>query len=443
MESSMIVPTMDRSFITAISRLTTVPEVCGALQAAFPTVGYIPRFVDWAFSGSVIPFDIAAFTPTDRLFVDAILAHKAHRLQASQSRVLELGLDHDVIGREPLIDYWSIPKLVCYLVAQQQIPTLGCAAVVGMRDEGATSIEWIAHYKAIGVDRIFVYTNNNSDGTDRILERLAEQDEIVLIRNAMASDVYPQFKIYEHFLLMLPEARDYKWCCFFDSDEFFVPDQSFHCNVQELLDHVDREQPNAGAIWYPWRWVVSDNCFDREPGTLAQRFRHAWKHSLVKSIARMADIIGMKPLHSPFLREDCFPIDASLTRRAMTDLFEEKDWPETTGILHHYWCKSFQEFYMKKRRGDSINLNANAYQRDLDLFFAWNGTSANRPECPVPVEVISAAACQHERLLSLSGVADAVVAAQATFRTLVATDPTGKPLLDTYNELLTTTVVTV
>ena len=45
-------------------------------------------------------------------------------------------------------------------------------AVTAMKNEGAFIVDWIAHHRAVGVDRFLVYTNDCEDGTDRLLDRL-------------------------------------------------------------------------------------------------------------------------------------------------------------------------------------------------------------------------------------------------------------------------------
>ena len=40
--------------------------------------------------------------------------------------------------------------------------------VACMRDEALFVVEWVAHHLAVGFDRIIVYTNACSDGTDRL-----------------------------------------------------------------------------------------------------------------------------------------------------------------------------------------------------------------------------------------------------------------------------------
>ena len=41
-----------------------------------------------------------------------------------------------------------------------------------MKDEGPFLLEWVAYHRLIGVNDILVFTNDCSDGTDQMLERI-------------------------------------------------------------------------------------------------------------------------------------------------------------------------------------------------------------------------------------------------------------------------------
>jgi len=57
------------------------------------------------------------------------------------------------------------------------------AIVTCMKDEGPFILEWIAWHKAAGVTDIVVFTNDCTDGTDSLLDRLADMGEVVHLPN--------------------------------------------------------------------------------------------------------------------------------------------------------------------------------------------------------------------------------------------------------------------
>ena len=44
-----------------------------------------------------------------------------------------------------------------------------------MKDEAPYILEWIAHHRGIGFTDFLIYTNDCSDGTDLLLDRLAQR----------------------------------------------------------------------------------------------------------------------------------------------------------------------------------------------------------------------------------------------------------------------------
>ncbi len=75
-------------------------------------------------------------------------------------------------------------------------PNHRLAVLAVVRNEALSLCEWIAHYKAIGVEWFFIYTNNNSDGTDSLLKWFSTWAPITPIFDAAELGVNTQFKAY-------------------------------------------------------------------------------------------------------------------------------------------------------------------------------------------------------------------------------------------------------
>lgn len=94
--------------------------------------------------------------------------------------------------------------------------------VTPMKNEGPYILDWVAHHMALGFDHFFVVTNDCDDGTDRILDRLAEMGHVTHVPNprmlkrsqgawhVMALRYAALFNIY----------RDADWIMFSDVDEY-------------------------------------------------------------------------------------------------------------------------------------------------------------------------------------------------------------------------------
>ena len=52
-----------------------------------------------------------------------------------------------------------------------------------MKDEGPYILEWLAYHRAIGFTDFLIYTNDCSDGTDLLLDRLQHNGIVTHVRN--------------------------------------------------------------------------------------------------------------------------------------------------------------------------------------------------------------------------------------------------------------------
>jgi hypothetical protein len=179
-----------------------------------------------------------------------------------------IGEDLDFFGAGGGMAAWSIAQALNYLLLRRLRPRKRCAMVVSMRDEGVYVLQWLAHYFALGVDRIFVYTNDNQDGSEALLRLLAAHDVITLVENRTSGRVPPHKKAFEHALHLLPELRDYEWIFFLDADEYFVPATKFGYSIERVIAAAQQHYPYKppSAICYNWLMLFSGSAYRWTPG---------------------------------------------------------------------------------------------------------------------------------------------------------------------------------
>ncbi len=109
-----------------------------------------------------------------------------------------------------------------YLDPPAQKPELGRVLVVSaMKNEGPFILEWIAYHLSIGVTDFLIYTNDCSDGTNEILDRLQEMGHVTRFDNPYKKDKgqKPQRGALNHAVEQeLYHASDWVMCI--DNDEF-------------------------------------------------------------------------------------------------------------------------------------------------------------------------------------------------------------------------------
>ncbi|KJV06711.1 sulfotransferase family 2 domain-containing protein [Methylocucumis oryzae] len=118
-----------------------------------------------------------------------------------------------------------------------------------VRNEGPYLLEWVAHYKLLGFDRIVIFSNDNDDGSDALLAVMEKAGLIEWRPRTLAEGESPQLSAFRSLskeLFKVP-AEHGGYLCWFDCDEFLVLKQ--HQSVQELLSHYN----HPDALFINWK----------------------------------------------------------------------------------------------------------------------------------------------------------------------------------------------
>jgi hypothetical protein len=296
-----------------------------------------------------------------------------------------VGIELDGLADEVSPSEWS-PGRRATMAALRAIRPRQKLAVLSMACNEAPFLpEWIAHYRAIGADRIFIYTNDNSDGTDTLLRWFSNCTPVVPIFTTAAPGVNVQFKNYEHALFLLPELRLYDWVLVVDADEFLVPAARYSHHLPTLLAHAPAD---TDSVIFPWRWRHWDRRFARGPGLLAERYPHAHDTIGFKSAIRLGRVSSLRNVHAPILEEGGVERDSAFN--VVRDAWAPEQRTAEGGWIDHYWGKSFEEFVVKKRRGESLALESGLFKRAYEDFFSWADRLTPENLSPVPGPVVEA-----------------------------------------------------
>lgn len=253
------------------------------------------------------------------------------------------------------------------------------AVAACMRNEGPFLLEWIAYYRAIGFDEILVATNDCTDGTDEILDRLQDMGLAHHIRNEISAGEAPQVagmrRVLDHPIVL---ACD--WLLHVDADEFLnvaVGDGM----IGDLLKTVDFAD-NVAIMWRPfgtsgldyWRGGSVLSAFTRTQGR--PRPANAGHKSLFRP-RRFSAAIDHMP-KAP-VAEDVICVNAMGERVSARALFhptraryrmadDKLTWDGA--CINHYATRSTDVFLMKNDRGDGMGrrhekyfLNSTFYRR--------------------------------------------------------------------------------
>lgn len=251
-----------------------------------------------------------------------------------------------------------------YRLRKMVKPNQRACIVTSARNEGLYLLEWISYHRLIGFDHIFIYSNDNSDGSDELLGALANLGVITWLRNDAGEGVSVQTRSFAHALSILPDVLEYEWTAILDLDEFFIPNSRFG-NITAFLDWHDARPVDAIAI--NWKMI--------EPGLetrwrdelLMRRFRLARRSvdAHIKTIFRTSLFVHSLPHFptGPWGEEFVF-------RNASGEIHQydravgaarSLNHSEDKAIIGHYFFKSNEEMIWKgsRNRGGEKKSSAN------------------------------------------------------------------------------------
>lgn len=121
-------------------------------------------------------------------------------------------------------------------------------AILCVRNEAAFLLEWLAHHRATGFDDFLVFSNDCDDGTDQMLDRLAQMGLLTHLRNDGPYDKGGiQFTALKQ-AAKLAQVKQADWILPLDVDEFVNIHTGDH-----TLGALHEALPDATAITLTWR----------------------------------------------------------------------------------------------------------------------------------------------------------------------------------------------
>lgn len=279
-----------------------------------------------------------------------------------------------------------------------------------MRDEGPFILDWIAHHRAIGVRDFLIYTNDCTDGTDALLDRLALRGVVRRLDNPFdpARGERPQHAALADAARRAP-VTGADWALHIDVDEFL----DIHVGAGRFIDLLEAGRERAGAppdlISLPWRLFGSDGIEAFEDRPVPRRFlrcaaeyrpkpHHAWGFKTAFRLPAPFERFGVhrpvRPLpgaeRAVWLDGSGRPMPPEFVKRGWR--MDKRCWGYGLATLNHYAVRSAESFLVKRARGRS-----NHVERDQGLLYWWV-MNRNEAECRSILRHGRAAAAERARL---------------------------------------------
>nr|WP_295921970.1 glycosyltransferase family 2 protein [uncultured Dyadobacter sp.] len=213
-----------------------------------------------------------------------------------------------------------------------------------VKDENDYIEEWINYHRLIGVEHFFIYDNGSRVPVKETIAQLGF-DRFTTVIDFPGKNQH--VKAYGHCLRHYGASS--RWIAFIDIDEFIVPKTSGHSLPEFLTDY--EEYGGLGVSWlifgsngHQHKPVYSQlESFTRRSETGFYPNRH------IKSIVQPKFVKSAFKSHcfqyisgKHCVNEHFLPIDDSFSENSTSNI-----------QLNHYYCRSFEEYQAKIKRGIS------------------------------------------------------------------------------------------
>ena len=234
-----------------------------------------------------------------------------------------------------------------------------------MKNEAPYILEWVAYHKAIGFDAFLIYTNDCTDGTDFMLDRLEELGHVTHRRNevlrrgphksalkyAMKEDLYAQAD----------------WVYVTDADEFLNV-KAGDGRVRDLVEVY----PDADVIPVTWKHFSNDGVTELPSDFLIRQFTDAEpsapdpnaaeKGRFVKSLFRPDARIDKLGLHGPNYLDEVkgqlrFGSAETAADPDADAMRPQSEFGYDVAQVNHYAVRSVDAYLLKRDRGRANHFN--------------------------------------------------------------------------------------
>ncbi|PIE10901.1 MAG: glycosyl transferase family 2 [Rhodobacterales bacterium] len=242
--------------------------------------------------------------------------------------------------------------------------------IVGcMKNEAPYIVEWVAYHRAMGVDNFLIYTNDCSDGTSEILDRIQEMGVLQHRNNDNWKGNSPQQYALNQ-ALKEPVIVNADWIIHIDVDEFI--------NVRTgngTLDDFFKAVPDATNVAMTWRLFGHNGVTDLSDEFVIEQFdtcapKFCPKPHTVWGFKTMFKNIGAYEkisCHRPNKLDESFKSRVKWVNgsgKDMTREAAEKGWrssKKSIGYdliqLNHYALRSAESFLIKRQRGRALHVD--------------------------------------------------------------------------------------
>lgn len=218
------------------------------------------------------------------------------------------------------------------------------------RGENDYIVEYVEHYLNLDFDKIIICDNNDDDSVETVLKKYIDNGTVEVF-NCRG---FGSFQV--QFYSMFCYEGNYKWCAYFDADEFL--ELGVYTSIKLFLDTIPEEDD---SVSFNWLVYGTNGIKHKRPGRVQDRFKEP-----VRPVVMFKENVFIKSIlrGGPMRFEGCWfngshipmcsnPVRYNIGGNHISNIAVHTHSPVRykCGYLKHYYTKTFDEWIKKASRG--------------------------------------------------------------------------------------------
>ena len=239
---------------------------------------------------------------------------------------------------------------VAKLIEQEKDKTFkyDVAIVAIAKNEGLYIREWIEYHKLVGVQHIYLYDNESSDNTRKLIQKYIDSG---FVEYQLMKGIGRQLDAYNDAIGR--HKNECRYMAFIDLDEYIMPEQAFK-NIKEAIDQVLSKRKNAAGIALNWCLYGNSGHKSRPKGLITESYIDRAKETnpmnhIIKTLCNPRLVHYYISPHYPQYRLGAISVDSTGSHRSKGWFCRDLTFKNLR--LNHDYCKSEEDYKIKTSRG--------------------------------------------------------------------------------------------
>ena len=221
-----------------------------------------------------------------------------------------------------------------------------------VKNEAQYISEWIAYYKIMGVDHIYLFNNGSEDNLEEVVNEYIQSGYVTLMDFKGAQAQLPLYRLTSKVLRGIS-----RWVAFIDADEFVLPTEG------TFKEYMQTQECYSG-IGINWVVYGTGGHVEKPEGLVTENYlltfedRDNLMNLRIKSVVNPKEVYDISSPHFCVMKNRKYVVDEDGEEITAKWMYISGSGPAFTGKnkvkkirINHYWTKSEQELREKVNRG--------------------------------------------------------------------------------------------